>query len=250
MKRRHVLLLLAAVAVAFAGMTPAHAEPPFLDLFNSTFGTASTPLNTCFLCHPSGVGPNTNAFGAAFNLAGFNFSPIVLDDSDGDGFSNIAEINARTFPGNAANVPSSAAIPTPVSGRTVIAFPAPVAPVLNPDPAKARPLGFGAIATGGGTITVQVGLNAATTAVDVYLVILAPAVSSDLFVLTPTGIRRTTTAGIVPWTTTAGPISTTLFADVPASALPPGTYTLFFAATPTQSTSTFYLWQTGFTIVR
>jgi hypothetical protein len=34
-------------------------------------------------------------------------APIESADSDGDGFTNIAEINAKTFPGDAASKPAT-----------------------------------------------------------------------------------------------------------------------------------------------
>ena len=49
-----------------------------------------------------------NAYGAAYKAAGRNsgaFGAIKSNDSDGDGFTNLVEIQARTFPGNAADKP-------------------------------------------------------------------------------------------------------------------------------------------------
>ena len=64
---------------------------------------AATNLETCGTCHASFDGSNasTNPYGAAFATAGFSFTAIEGDDSDGDGTSNIDEINsdAGFFPG-------------------------------------------------------------------------------------------------------------------------------------------------------
>jgi len=102
-KLSKVLLVLALIA--FAAGT-AHALPGYLSSFNSTYGTSATVLNTCTLCHgPSG--PPNNPYGSAYSSNGHNFANIASLDSDGDGFTNLTEITARTFPGNAASKPAA-----------------------------------------------------------------------------------------------------------------------------------------------
>ena len=77
--------------------------------FNTRYGTAGTVLDQCILCHTTNtsVGP-LNSYGTTLLNNGINFAAAEPLDSDGDGFSNIAEITARTFPGNAASKPATA----------------------------------------------------------------------------------------------------------------------------------------------
>jgi len=94
----------AALILGFGGS--AFAVSGYLTQFNTRYGTAATPLNTCNVCHsPSIV---FNPYGDAFLASGNNFASIESADSDGDGFGNLAEIQARTFPGNPASVPAAA----------------------------------------------------------------------------------------------------------------------------------------------
>jgi hypothetical protein len=81
----------------------AYARSSYMTSFNSRYGTSATVLNTCNLCHPGGDTGSYNPYGTDFLDAGSNtaaFAAIENLDSDGDGFTNIVEINARTFPGD------------------------------------------------------------------------------------------------------------------------------------------------------
>ena len=102
-------LALAAFAV-FA--TRAEAVPGYLSSFTNTYpNTTSTALNSCILCHQTASGsPSSprNSYGNAYSSNGHSFTAIQNLDSDGDGASNITEINAGFFPGNASSTPPSA----------------------------------------------------------------------------------------------------------------------------------------------
>jgi hypothetical protein len=77
-------------------------------------------LQTCDLCHTASI-PSLNPYGAAYKANGRSpsaFGMIENLDSDGDGFTNIQELNSLTFPGNPASHPS---IPTPT--KTTIPVP-------------------------------------------------------------------------------------------------------------------------------
>lgn len=106
------------VAVMCALPRTSSAVPSYLTSFNSRYGTASTRLNSCQVCHTSV--PSRNSYGAAFGNANHNFATIENLDSDGDGYSNIVEINARFFPGDAADHPTASA---PVIGVTPVTLP-------------------------------------------------------------------------------------------------------------------------------
>lgn len=104
------------IALLIAWMAgSALALSDYLTSFNTQYGTAATALNTCALCHPTGGGNNAgnqNSYSIAYAAAGHNFTAIENLDSDGDGFTNIAEINARTFPGDPTSFPADTTAPT------------------------------------------------------------------------------------------------------------------------------------------
>ena len=97
-------LIMTALILGAAGSV--FATRTHMNNFNSTYGTSSTVLNTCTLCHPSGTSTH-NAYSTAFRNAGHNFRTIENSDSDGDGYNNMVEINARTFPGDSASHPTT-----------------------------------------------------------------------------------------------------------------------------------------------
>ena len=85
-------------------------------IFNQKYDTTGTRIDSCTICHASGS--ELNDYGKALDEAGIKkdsndtevmqgLTSIEQDDSDGDGFSNIDEINARFFPGNASDHPES-----------------------------------------------------------------------------------------------------------------------------------------------
>lgn len=90
------------------------AVDKYLMNFNAKYGTAATVLNTCNLCHVAAGPPSTNPYGSDFAVSGYNFTTIEPLDSDGDGYTNIVEINARTFPGNPASHPTGGDTTPPV----------------------------------------------------------------------------------------------------------------------------------------
>ncbi len=91
---------------------------------------AGSQLDGCALCHSSATDLSFNPYGTAFAGAGHSFSAIELLDSDGDGATNIAEIRALTFPGNAGSRPS---VPTATPTRVPpTATPTRVPPTATP----------------------------------------------------------------------------------------------------------------------
>jgi hypothetical protein len=100
-----------AVTLVIGMLSTARASDNYLDDFNTEYnalyGTAGSRLNTCLLCHTTANGiPSTrNPYGTAFGSNGHSFTAIENLDSDGDTFSNLDEIIAKTFPGNPANRP-------------------------------------------------------------------------------------------------------------------------------------------------
>ena len=83
-------------------MSPAQSKPEYLSEFNSRYKTSGSRLDTCTTCHASSSPSkeNLNPYGRDFGAANHDFGAIEGKDSDGDGFSNIDEIKAGTFPGD------------------------------------------------------------------------------------------------------------------------------------------------------
>jgi len=115
-KKVSILLLVMVLTAGFSTM--AFASSGYLDSFQTKYGTGIT-IDNCSLCHPggNGSGSNLNQFAKDFASASigkhtFNATLEALD-SDGDGFTNIAEITARTYPGDAASKPGT---PPPSGG--------------------------------------------------------------------------------------------------------------------------------------
>jgi hypothetical protein len=96
-----IWLLFPALIISLFIEAPAYAFSSFLIQFNARYGTIGSALDTCLLCHRSQEGGSRlNPYGKAFKESGYNFEAIEPKDSDGDSFTNLDEINARTFPGN------------------------------------------------------------------------------------------------------------------------------------------------------
>ncbi len=120
MKGKIFLRSFAALALAAAA---AYAHPQYLTTFNTTYGTTGTVLSTCILCHSDTTSYARNPYGNDFAAAGHSFPAIESMDSDGDGWSNIQEIRALTFPGDPASHPSGTPGGTPdTTAPTVTAF--------------------------------------------------------------------------------------------------------------------------------
>ena len=85
----------------------AFALPAFYKMFRAEYRWASG----CNVCHSSKKGGDSpNPYGRAFLHNGMNpstFLRIAEEDSDKDGFSNLAEIIARAYPGDAASTPEN-----------------------------------------------------------------------------------------------------------------------------------------------
>ena len=108
MKQKVLFTLFAMVSVlGICGIV--YADTPDRDLFRTTYGSSAI-ASSCAVCHTSA--PALNPYGAAYRSNGRNaaaLTTIASLDSDGDGFTNIVEINAGFFPGDAANRPATTA---------------------------------------------------------------------------------------------------------------------------------------------
>ena len=105
--------------IAFGRCEYLHAEGLFTPFTNKCTHCHGATLEgliapSCFLCHGKrwtedgpaiGDAPDMKRGGNNINDAFTTIEPL---DSDGDGFSNIAEINADTHPGDATSIPGTA----------------------------------------------------------------------------------------------------------------------------------------------
>ena len=106
--------LAAFLVLACIGMSgSAMAVSSYVTAFDKAYPAAkNSDLSSCLLCHTNQNNPGPrNSYGADF--AGSTFASIESIDSDGDGATNIEEIQALTFPGNAQDAPGTVLPPEP-----------------------------------------------------------------------------------------------------------------------------------------
>jgi PGF-CTERM protein len=104
----NLIAVVLLVIIMLLGSPIVSARPAYLDAFNQQYDMEGTRLDTCATCHinPSGGG-SRNPYGMAYAASGRDFASIEELDSDGDGFTNVKEINALTFPGDPADYPQT-----------------------------------------------------------------------------------------------------------------------------------------------
>jgi hypothetical protein len=134
-------LVLLVVVYTLSRTTGASATSSDLGNAESKYPSiVGSRLDTCSLCHTSSI-PNLNPFGSAYKNAGRStsaFSAIESTDSDGDGFTNIQEIMALTFPGDASDFPAQSP-PTATPFPPATATPTPTATNIPPTPTNTLP---------------------------------------------------------------------------------------------------------------
>ena len=127
MKKKAILFFLVNIIIG-GFFALAFGSSGYLTDFRTAYPT--TTLNSCTVCHTSP--PTLNPYGDAWLASGYSFAAIEASDSDGDGFSNIAEIQAGTFPGNPASKPAAAdTTPPTVSGFAIPATSTSLAIAIN-----------------------------------------------------------------------------------------------------------------------
>ncbi|MHB8880489.1 MAG: thrombospondin type 3 repeat-containing protein [Thermodesulfovibrionales bacterium] len=119
MSRKYFIALLAVVLVLGA-FGSSFAVSSYVNSFSSTYPGSASSSFSCSLCHTSV--PTRNAYGAAYAAANHNFRTIESQDSDGDTFSNLAEITAGTNPGSSASKPASPPPPAACTSFTYSAW--------------------------------------------------------------------------------------------------------------------------------
>jgi len=113
------IILIVAVLTFVFGASFALADPAAFGVFTTRYpGTAYD----CTVCHGPG-GPPTNPYGAALAplpVTDAELAAIENVDSDGDTFTNLAEIQAGSLPGDPASVPGVAfEVTAPAAGESV-----------------------------------------------------------------------------------------------------------------------------------
>ncbi len=101
--RKAGIITVLTLASALGWVFQAHALGSYLSDLNSRYSSSYS----CTVCHTStsGTAPR-NPYGQAFGSAGHNFAAIEGQDSDGDGFTNLEELQAGTLPGDPSSKPS------------------------------------------------------------------------------------------------------------------------------------------------
>jgi hypothetical protein len=124
-----VAVLSAVISMAGFGLlvSPAESRPEYLSQFNDKYKTTGSRLDSCTTCHASSSPSkeNLNPYGNDFGAANHDFGAIEGKDSDGDGFSNIDEIKAGTFPGDPNENPNKKAEPAKPAPTTTTTRPFP-----------------------------------------------------------------------------------------------------------------------------
>ena len=108
------------VLFTFAQGVEAKNESEFLPAFEAAYpGAVGSRIDTCTLCHNiQGTEYKRNAYARQWEEADESFAAISNLDADGDGYTNVDEIAAHTFPGNASDNPSTVTTTTTLPGAT------------------------------------------------------------------------------------------------------------------------------------
>ena len=143
-------------------------------------------------------------------------------------------------------------IPVSPLPTTVDAFSYPAAeiPLLNSNPAEAKPIGVGSVASGGDNLDLRVGTNSFSGAVDMYFLLYIPVLDPDnIYQLTSSGELRTVSGGLFPWKTNVVTAidASVLGGAIPKSLLPSGIYTFGLIVVPAGDISLlqYYFWVTS-----
>lgn len=155
--------------------------------------------------------------------------------------------------------PVDAVMPVPTA-QQVFKYSSIASPVVNDDPAQARPLSFGSIAEGGDMLSAQIGFSEFSGPVDIFVAFTISTDPSHFFVLNSDLSFKTLTideiakilatgmlpSGVGPWKeNTIGPINEHFF-NLAISEIPSGTFTCYVLVSPTGNIQNYYLWKSFF----
>ncbi|MCD6402168.1 MAG: DUF1566 domain-containing protein, partial [Anaerolineales bacterium] len=142
---------------------------------------------------------------------------------------------------------SQSNLPLPVSQSAWNYAPV-VHPIKQSNPADCKPFAVGDLSSG--NLSLQVGLPAFSSGVDVYLAI---GFSDALFLVDGSNALQSASGlSVLPkWKTNVSTaIDESLYGDIPTSLLPAGVYNLYIVVVPTGETdfSHYYFWATSFSV--
>ena len=259
-----VVLLGALGATAFAANINVTIQDNFFAPNEVTVNVGDTITWT-----NNGAAPHTTTSGTICPIGNGKWDSGIL--LSGQSFS-FTFTQAGTFPyfcsihcftGTVVVNPVVPMAPAP-AGPQFFAYDPVVTPVVSTDPALAKPLAIGTLAEGGGLINLQLALPQFQVPVDIYVLIYLPTFAPNaLFSLTPdlafqnipldqflqAASEGLPPAGMAPWmASVTEPVNSTLFANVPVSAFPPGEYSSFVIVTLPNDLFNFDFFSTGFAI--
>ncbi len=136
------------------------------------------------------------------------------------------------------------------TGQQMYEYGAVTSPIAGSDVSTAMPLGVGAVATGGNTITLQAAVGQFSGPMDMYITAYAPGIDPfNIYVMHQDGAFWPVSAGFEPYMTGVTSMNQTPITNMATSSLPKGTYTLGLMATPSGSNmSSYYFWTTHFAV--
>jgi hypothetical protein len=243
--------LVAKDNVAVTGyMITLSATPP---LPGATGWSASKPANVTF---PSAGTQRLFAWAkdAADNVSLPKSATVIITLADKKKPA-LATAHVSTSAVATGDTPAARLLPVPADGEKLKFVYAPTEyPSYSTDPAKAMPIGVGAVAAGGDTIDLEASFGQFDGPVDVYLTLYMPSgqganqtftaynfdASSNTFEL------ATGQAG--PWKSGVIDLDENIWDSVPVSEFAPGTYMVTLGVTPAGRNDCFYNWTTYFTI--
>jgi cytochrome c551/c552 len=151
--------------------------------------------------------------------------------------------------------PVSSAMPLPTSEQ-VFPFDPVASPAPSTDPNQAMPMGLGAVATGGDTLTLHI-TAAFQSPMKLFVTMYTPSsvsfVPSNMKMLNGNGMFKSTMAGnggvqVKKWKNGVTSVDETVINNVPLSQLKHGLYYVVMTATPATGTQNFYQWVTYFIV--
>ena len=144
--------------------------------------------------------------------------------------------------------PVSSNIPLPTT-VDIFSYTAVEIPVLSSNPAVAKPIGVGSVASGGDNLGLHVGINSFSDAVDMYFLLYVPVLDpNNIYQLTSSDELKTVSEGLFPWkTNVVSSVDAGIFGIIPKSSLPLGIYTFGLVVVPAGDISflEYYFWITS-----
>jgi hypothetical protein len=121
-------ILILSLILLLVRTSPVIASGSLMTDFTDQYpNTAGTRLDSCSVCHTASI-PAVNSYGDDYRTQGHSFPAVENMDSDGDGYTNLQEIMALTFPGDINDHPSGSSptatyTPTPTRVTTATSTP-------------------------------------------------------------------------------------------------------------------------------